>query len=90
MFMKDKSETLSKFKKFKLLCENELGVKIKTFRSDNGTEYTNKEFRSFCQQSGIKQQFTAIHTPQQNGTAERMNRTLTDTATALMSHFVVL
>ena len=47
-FFKEKSEVFEKFKEFKALIENLSDKKIKTFRSDNGREYTSKEFEAFC------------------------------------------
>lgn len=48
----------------------------KTLRSDRGGEYKSNEFADFCKKDGIKRQFTAAFTPQQNGVAERKNRTI--------------
>ena len=56
--------------------EKSSGRKIKTLRSDNGGEYTSTEFTSFLTKEGIKHELTIPHTPQQNGVAERLNRTL--------------
>ena len=44
-FMKNKDEVFSKFKEFKALIENHTENKIKTFRSDNGGEFTSNEFK---------------------------------------------
>ena len=44
-FMKNKDELFSKFKEFKALIENHIEKKIKTFRSDNGKEFTSNEFK---------------------------------------------
>lgn len=53
-------------------------------RCDNGTEYTNEKMKSYCRKKGIKLDYTVSHTPQQNGRAERLNRTLLDKARALI------
>ncbi|GJT19269.1 putative ribonuclease H-like domain-containing protein [Tanacetum coccineum] len=45
-------------------------------RCDNGTEFKNHEMNQFCQMKGIKREFSVARTPQQNGVAERKNRTL--------------
>jgi len=76
--IKAKSEVFTKFKEFKALVENETGNKIKCLRSDNGGEYTSKEFENFLKAHGIRHQLTVPHTPQQNGVAERTNRTLVE------------
>jgi transposase InsO family protein len=49
---------------------------IKILRSDNGGEYTSKEFVNFCKDVGIKRELTTPYNPQQNGVAERKNRTI--------------
>ena len=82
-FMQHKSETFAKFKLWKAEVENQTGRKIKCLRSDNGTEYTDIKFKELCEQHGIKRHFTVRKTPQQNGVAERMNRTIAERARCL-------
>ena len=72
------------FWKFKTAAETETGCKLKTIRSDNGTEYTSAQFQAFCDKAGIKHQLTNTYTPQQNGVSERKNRSLMDMARCLM------
>ncbi|KAK9679689.1 Integrase core domain [Popillia japonica] len=55
---------------------NAAGNRISRLRTDNGGEYTSKQFVNYCKRNGIKQEFTNSYTPQQAGVAERMNRTL--------------
>ena len=74
--LKHKGEVLQRFQEWKALVEKSSGRKIKTLRSDNGGEYTSTEFTSFLTKEGIKHELTIPHTPQQNGVAERLNRTL--------------
>jgi hypothetical protein len=57
-FLKNKDGVLEKFKEFKAHIENQTGRKIKILRSNNGVEYTSKEFNSFCIEVGIKREFT--------------------------------
>ena len=47
-FMKNKYELFRKFKEFKALIKNHTEKKIKTFRSDNGREFTSNEFKYLC------------------------------------------
>lgn len=54
------------------------GAKLKAIRTDNGGEYISREFQAYLSEHGIHHQLTVAYTPQQNGTAERMNRTLMD------------
>lgn len=51
-FLKKKNEAFTKFKIFKTMVENQLNKKIKMLRSDNGLEYTNKEFENYLKQEG--------------------------------------
>ena len=82
-FMRHKSETFAKFKLWKAEVENQTERKIKCLRSDNGTEYTDSRFMELCEQHGIKRHFTIRKIPQQNGVAERMNRTIAEKARCL-------
>lgn len=74
--IKAKSEVFSKFLEFKSLAENQTGNKIKCLRTDNGGEYTSIELENYLKTNGIRHQTTVPYTPQQNGVAERTNRTL--------------
>ena len=58
------------------MIENISDKKIKTLRSDNGGEYTSKEFEAFCKDVEIKRELTTPYNPQQNGVAERKNKTI--------------
>ncbi|XP_059310683.1 uncharacterized protein LOC132062049 [Lycium ferocissimum] len=60
--------------------------KIKCLRTDNGLEFCNKEFDNFCKIHGVLRHRTIRHTPQQNGVAERMNRTLLEKARCMLSN----
>ena len=83
-FIKNKSEDLEKFKIFKALAENQTGCKLKCIRSDRGGEFIDYDFANLCNEHGIKQQFTIVGTPQQNGVAERQNRSVQQIARAMM------
>ena len=80
-----KSDALDCFKRYTNLVENQLNVKIKTLRTDRGHEYLSDQFKSFCDEKGIARQLTIPHTPQQNGVAERRNRTLLDMVRSMMA-----
>lgn len=56
--------------------ENQTDKKIKRIWSDNGKEFINREFKTFLQENGIIHEETAPYTPQENGIAERNNRTI--------------
>ncbi|CAA9994150.1 unnamed protein product [Nesidiocoris tenuis] len=82
--LKTRSEALMKFKEFKASVEKETGNSIKILRTDNGKEYTSKNFEDFLKAEGIKHQKTVPYTPQQNGVAERMGRTVIEKARCLL------
>ncbi|KAL2233631.1 UNVERIFIED_CONTAM: Retrovirus-related Pol polyprotein from transposon TNT 1-94 [Sesamum indicum] len=82
--MKHKSEVFDKFKNWKIFVENQTGKKLKSLRTDNGLEFCNKNFSDLCEEFGIKRHKTNPYTPQQNGIAERMNRTLLDKVRCLL------
>ena len=71
-----KDEAFNIFNKLKALVENHIEKKINTFRSDNGGEFTSNEFKELCRDSGIKRELATPYNPQQNGVAERKNRTI--------------
>nr|GFA41676.1 putative ribonuclease H-like domain-containing protein [Tanacetum cinerariifolium] len=60
--------------------------KIKTFRSDNGTEFKNFNLNQLCGIKGIKREFSVPRTPQQNGIAERKNRSLIEAARTMLAY----
>nr|KYP67758.1 Retrovirus-related Pol polyprotein from transposon TNT 1-94 [Cajanus cajan] len=62
-FMKEKSEALKKFIEFKEKIEKEVGSMIRCLRTDNGGEYTSKEFNQYLQKCGIRRQLTCPNTP---------------------------
>nr|GFA95799.1 retrovirus-related Pol polyprotein from transposon TNT 1-94 [Tanacetum cinerariifolium] len=73
-----KHEAFEKFKEWKQLVDNQTGRTVKKLRTDNGIEFCNREFKQLCIESGIARHLTVAGMPQQNGLAERMNRTLMD------------
>ena len=78
-FMRHKNQVLQKFKEYIAECGTP-----RILRSDNGTEYTNKNFKKFCTNNKIKTEYTVPETPEQNGVAERYNRTVVETARSLL------
>ena len=83
-FLKAKSEALEQFKIFKAWAENQTQKSVKSLRSDIEGEYVFKDFKRFCEDHGISRQFTIPYTPQQNGVAERKNRTLMEAAKSML------
>jgi transposase InsO family protein len=83
--LKTKGEVFSKFQEFKAKIENLTNKKIKTLRTNNGGEYTSKEFVDFCKLTGIRRELIVPHNPQKNGVAERNNRSIEETVKALLN-----
>jgi transposase InsO family protein len=83
-FLRNKSEAFENFKVYKEMVENEMDSKIKCLRSDNGGEFTSKEFMDYCNRHGIKRQFSVARTPQQNGVVERKNMTVQEMARTML------
>jgi len=75
-FLRRKSDTLATYKTFEAECRTQHEAKIKVLHSDRGGEYTGEEFVLHLQQNGTKQKLTVHDTPQHNGVAERLNRTI--------------
>ena len=81
--LNSKDEAIDAFKQYKIEVENQLNKKIKMIRSDRGREY-EFPFQEICLENGIIHQMTASYTPQQNGVAERKNRTLKEMMNVLL------
>uniref|UniRef100_W8AQ86 Retrovirus-related Pol polyprotein from transposon TNT 1-94 n=1 Tax=Ceratitis capitata TaxID=7213 RepID=W8AQ86_CERCA len=84
-FIKRKSEALNMFKLFTASAEKQTGRKIKSVRSDNGREFVNSEFEKYLSERGIRHQTTVAYSPQQNGVAERANRTIVEMARCMIN-----
>ena len=82
--MKKKDEVFKWFLSLKALVENQTGRKIKILRTDNGTEYESNEFNEFCVEAGIKRETTIPYTLEQDGVAERKNRTIMEATRAML------
>jgi hypothetical protein len=97
--IKERSEALDKFKIFKVEVENQHNIKIKLVRSDRGGEYYGRHTRygqvsgpfvRFLQENGIVAQYSMPDDPQQNGVAERCNRTLMDMVRSMLNYSTLL
>jgi transposase InsO family protein len=86
-FLQDKNETQEVLKKFLRRAQNEFDAKVKKIRSDNGTEFKNTQVDDFLDKEGIKNEFSAPYTPQQNGVAERKNHTLIEMARTMLDEY---
>ncbi|GJY77667.1 putative ribonuclease H-like domain-containing protein [Tanacetum coccineum] len=84
-FLASKDETSEILKTFLTGIENLIDLKVNVIRCDNGTEFKNKVMNQFCEIKGIKKEFSIARTPQQNGVAERKNRTLIEAARTMLA-----
>ncbi|GJX15046.1 putative ribonuclease H-like domain-containing protein [Tanacetum coccineum] len=84
-FLAKKDETVGILKEFIKLVKNQLNKKVKVIRCDNGTKFKNRDLIEFCGSKGIKRDYSNARTPQQNGVAERKNRTLIEAARTMLA-----
>nr|GEW13839.1 retrovirus-related Pol polyprotein from transposon TNT 1-94 [Tanacetum cinerariifolium] len=84
-FLATKDETSSILKTFTTCIENQLSLKVKIIRSDNGTEFKNNDLNQLCGMKGIKREFSVPRSPQYNGIAERKNRTLIEATRTMLA-----
>nr|GFA84177.1 ribonuclease H-like domain-containing protein [Tanacetum cinerariifolium] len=84
-FLRTKDETSSILRKFITEIENLKDLRVKIIRCDNRGEFRNKELNDFCSQKGFKREFSNARTPQQNGVAERRNRSLIEAARTMLA-----
>lgn len=83
-FINQKSETTKKIHNYLNKFKNMTDREIVTLRTDNGLEFLNQELRKILEKRGIRHEKTCIYTPQQNGRAERENRTLVEAARTML------
>lgn len=84
--LKRKNEAFYYFKKMKTFTENHYGKKIKYLRSDNGTEFKSSEFTNYLLNHGITHELSAPYCPQQNGVAERANKSVIQMTRCLLHY----
>jgi hypothetical protein len=77
-FYKERSQFIECLKDFKQLVENQRkdGLKIQRMRMDGAKEFQSSDVEALCKASGIAVEMSAAYRHQQNGKAERVNRTL--------------
>ena len=84
-FLKHKDEAFGAFVEWSTMVETQAERKIKILRTDNGLEFCNQQFFEYCKEKGIVRHRTVAYTPQQNGVAERMNRTIMEKVRSMLS-----
>ncbi|GJX53207.1 putative ribonuclease H-like domain-containing protein [Tanacetum coccineum] len=85
-FLKSKDETSNILRNFITEIENLKDLKVKIIRCDNEGEFRNKEMDEFCSRKGIKREFSNARTPQQNGVAERRNKTFIEATRTMLAY----
>ncbi|KAK1687097.1 hypothetical protein QYE76_047945 [Lolium multiflorum] len=85
--LKSKDETHREFITFAKKAQRTYESEIKTIRTDNGTEFKNYTMQEFVDDEGIKHEFSAPYTTQQNGVVERKNRTIIEMERTMLSEF---
>nr|GEV66732.1 hypothetical protein [Tanacetum cinerariifolium] len=88
-FLATKDEATPIITTFLTGIENQLSLKVKVIRSDNGTEFKNSDLNQFCGLKEIKREFSVPRTPQQNKIAERKNRTLIEVARTMLEDLLL-
>ncbi|GJZ51426.1 putative ribonuclease H-like domain-containing protein [Tanacetum coccineum] len=89
-FLATKDETSEILKTFITGIENLIDLKVIVIRCDNRTEFKNKIMNQFCEMKGIKREFSVARTLQQNGVAERQNRTLIEADRTMLADLKLL
>ncbi len=82
--LKQKSELFGRFLEWKAIAEKLSGHRLRTLRTDNGGEFTSTEFENYLKSEGVKHELTVPKTPEQNGVAERLSRTLVEAVRAML------
>ncbi|GKA97565.1 ribonuclease H-like domain-containing protein [Tanacetum coccineum] len=85
-FLATKDETPKILKNFITGIENQTDHKVKTIRCDSRTEFKNRIMNELCEMKIIKREFSVARTPQQNGVAERKNKTLIEAARTMLAN----
>ena len=66
------------------MVEKPSGHILKTLRADNGGEFLSVQFGRYLHSEGMQHEVTVPRTPQQNGVAERLNRTLLEKVRSML------
>nr|GEU75945.1 putative ribonuclease H-like domain-containing protein [Tanacetum cinerariifolium] len=85
LFLPTKDETSEILKNFNKEIQNLVDKKVKIIRCDNGIKFKNKLMDDFCREKGIRREYSVVRTPQQNGVAERTNKTLIEAARTILA-----
>lgn len=79
-----KDETFDSYLAYEAWLDTQFGVKIKKFHSDRGGEFWSNVFDAHLAKMGTERSFTVHNTPEHNGIAERLNRTVLERVRAML------
>lgn len=89
-FLIKKSQTAETILSFIRKFENQNDIRVKNkIRTDNGTEFKNRELECFCDEKGISRNFSSPYTPEQNGATKRKNRQLIEATRTMLNGSVL-
>src|SRR4051812_16613605 len=83
-FIREKSDVFEVFKELCTRLQREKEKAVIRIKSDHGKEFENAKFAEFCSTKGISHEFSSPITPEQNGIVERENRTIQESARAMI------
>lgn len=83
--LKSKDQVFESFLEWQALVENSTDRKLKVLGTDDGGEFTSGRFKEHLRQHGVRHETTVPKNPEQNGTAERMNRTLMECVRSMLA-----
>ena len=86
VLLRQKSDTCKAVENFIQMVKNKYRASIRVFMTDGGGEYKSREMEDLLRSAGITSETSVPHTPQQNGRAERLNRTIMDKAESMRLH----
>ena len=84
--IRTKDRVFSIFSEWLAMVENQTGRKLKCLRTDNRGKFKSEEFVKFFRERGIRREYTAPYSSEQNGIAERMNRTIQERVVSMLQH----
>jgi transposase InsO family protein len=84
IFIQKKSEVFLLFQQLVKRVETEIGNPVVTLRSDNGGEYVGNDIEKWTLDHGIRPETSALYTPEKNGVAKRVNRTILESACSML------
>jgi hypothetical protein len=85
-FLRSKADAVTALQDLITWAEAQTGYHLRSIRSDQGGEYINQSLHTFLSSRGIEHQTSVPRTPQQNGRAERFNRTILEKSEAMRQH----